>query len=69
MKVLTIKSKKNGTKRGMRAINRKRDFKSSSATKNIYTLREKTFTDPVIGTLYMRKVAAVLSKIMEVFER
>ena len=31
------------------------EFEFERATKNIYRFREKTFTDPVIGTLYVQK--------------
>ena len=49
-------------------MNKQIEFEFERATKNTYRFQEKTFTDPVIGTLYVRKVAALLSKIEEVLE-
>ena len=44
------------------------DFEFNRATKNTYRFQEKTLTNPVIGTLYVRKVAELLKKIEEVLE-
>ena len=44
------------------------DFEFDHATKDAYRLHEKTFTDLLSGTLYVRKVAELLKKIEEVLE-
>ncbi len=36
-------------------MNKQLEFEFERATKNTYRFHEKTFTDPVIGTLYVRK--------------
>lgn len=35
------------------------EFEFEPATKNTYRFHEKTFTDPVIGTLYVQKALFV----------
>ncbi|MDG6999593.1 MAG: hypothetical protein JRN15_10810 [Nitrososphaerota archaeon] len=49
-------------------MNNQRKVEFRRATKNTYRFQEKTFTDPVIGTLYVRNAAALLSKIEEALE-
>ena len=36
-------------------MNKQLEFEFERATKNTYRFQEKTFTDPVIGTLYVQK--------------
>ena len=36
-------------------VNKQIEFEFERATKNTYRFQEKTFTDPVIGTLYVQK--------------
>jgi hypothetical protein len=36
-------------------MNKQLEFEFERATKNTYRFHEKTFTDPVIGTLYVQK--------------
>ena len=47
-------------------MNKQLEFEFERATKNTYRFQKKTFTDPVIGTLYVQKVAELLKKIEEV---
>ena len=37
-------------------MNKQLEFEFKRATKNTYRFQEKTFTDHVIGTLYVQKV-------------
>ena len=43
-------------------------FEFNRATKDAYRRQEKTFTDPLSGTLYVWRVAELLKKIEEVLE-